>query len=158
MPKFAYQGMDVVLSQDGWSNVHQEPIIASCLHIPGHTFFHEAVDVGATTKDAPYCAELAKAAILSAEEKYGCRVVGFVSDNESKMVRVREILEGWRGKAFITYGCSAHYMNLVQSEASPPSIKAHLVEVQKYFRNHQKVAAKLKNLGGKRPQLPNDTR
>ena len=49
-------------------------------------------------------------------------------------------------------------MNLVQSEASPPSIKAHLVEVQKYFRNHQRAAAKLKNLGGKRPQLPNDTR
>ena len=158
MPKFVYQGMDVVLSQDGWSNVHQEPIIASCLHLPGHTFFHEAVDVGAATKDANYCAELAKAAILSAEEKYGCRVVGFVSDNENKMVRVRELLVEWRGKSFITYGCSAHYMNLVQNEASPPGIKAHLVEVQKFFRNHHKQSAQLKAKGGKRPQLPGDTR
>ena len=153
-----YQGMDVVLSQDGWSNVHQEPIIASCLHLPGHTFFHEAVDVGAATKDANYCAELAKAAILSAEEKYGCRVVGFVSDNENKMVHVRELLVEWRGKSFITYGCSAHYMNLVQNEASPPGIKAHLVEVQKFFRNHHKQSAQLKAKGGKRPQLPGDTR
>ena len=103
-----YQGMDVVLSQDGWSNVHQEPIIASCLHLPGHTFFHEAVDVGAATKDANYCAELAKAAILSAEEKYGCRVVGFVSDNENKMVRVRELLVEWRGKSSPTKFSSLH--------------------------------------------------
>ena len=146
------------MSQDGWSNMHGEAIIATGLHIPGQSFFHDAVDVGDVTKDAEYCVNLAKASISSAEEKYGCRVIGFVSDNENKMIRVRSLLEDWRGKAFITYGCSAHYLNLVQSEATPPAIKAHLVEVQKYFKNHQRPAAKLKNKGGKIPQLPNDTR
>ena len=69
------------------------------------------------------------------------------------MVRVRELLVEWRGKSFITYGCSAHYMNLVQNEASPPGIKAHLVEVQKFFRNHHKQSAQLKAKGGKRPHF-----
>lgn len=114
--------------------------------------------MGDVTKDAEYCASLAKASIESAEEKYGCRVIGFVSDNENKMICVRAILEEWRGKAFITYGCSAHYLNLVQAEATPPAIKNQLMEVQKYFRNHQRPAAQLKRMGGRIPQLPNDTR
>ena len=153
-----HQGKDVVLSQDGWSNIHREPIIASCVHVPGNTFLHDAVDVGDVTKDAEYCADLAKASIESAEEKYGCHVIGFVSDNENKMIRVRAILEEWRGKSFITYGCSAHYLNLVQNEATPPPIKNQLMEVQKYFRNHQRPAAQLKIKGGKIPQLTNETR
>ena len=49
-------------------------------------------------------------------------------------------------------------MNLVQNEASPPGIKAHLVEVQKFFWNHHKQSAQLKEKGGLRPQLPGDTR
>ena len=152
------QGKNVVLSQDGWSNIHREPIIASCLHVPRSSFLHYAEDVGDTTKDAAYCANLAKTSIVNAEEQYGCKVVGFVSDSESKMVRVREILKEWRGEEFITYGCSAHYLNLVQSEVDPPAVAGQIMEVQKFFRNHQKPAAKLSSLGGVIPQLKNDTR
>ena len=152
------QGKEVVMSQDGWSNVNREPIIASCLHVPGHSFLHDAIDVGDVTKDAEYCADLAKKSMESSEEKYGCKVIGFVSDNENKMLRVRSILEEWRGKTFIAYGCSAHYLNLVQAEATPPQVKGQLVEVQKFFRNHQRPAAQLKIKGGKSPQLPNETR
>ena len=119
---------------------------------------HDAVDVGDVTKDAEYCADLAKQSILAAEEKYGCHVIAFVSDSESKMVRVRQILQEWRGKEFMVYGCSAHYVNLVQSTATPTVLKSRLVEIQRFFRNHQRPAAKLKKLGGKIPQLPNDTR
>ena len=145
------------MSQDGWSNIHREPIIATCLHIPGKTFLHDAVDVGDVTKDAEYCANLAKTSIEAAERNYGCIVIGFVSDSESKMVKVREILQEWRGKDFIVYPCSAHYVNLAQSVATPPAIKAHIQDIQKCFQNCQKPAAKLKGLGGKIPQLPNDT-
>jgi hypothetical protein len=152
------EGKNVVLSQDGWSNIHREPIIASCLHVPGRSFLHDAEDVGDTTKDAAYCANLAKTSIVNAEEQYGCKVVGFVSDSESKMVRVREILKEWRREEFITYGCSAHYLNLVQSEVDPPAVAGQIIEVQKFFRNHQKPAAKLSSLGGVIPQLKNDTR
>ena len=83
------------------SNIHKEPIIATCLHVIGKTILHDAVDVGDTTKDAEYCAQLAKDSIKSAEEKYGCKVIAFVSDSENKMVKVREILQEWRGDNFI---------------------------------------------------------
>lgn len=152
------QGKDVVLSQDGWSNQHNEAIIACCLHIPGKTFFHEAKEAKDATKDAEFCTQLAKDAIISAEAKYGCKVIGFVSDSEAKMVKVRENLQAWRGEEFIVYGCSAHYVNLIQTSATPSAVKGHLMEVQKFFRNHQKPAALLKALGGKIPQLPNETR
>ena len=119
---------------------------------------HDAVDVGETTKDAEYCANLAKTSILSAEEKYGCKVIAFVSDSENKMVKVREILQDWRGMLFICYGCSAHAVSLAQESAASPAICAHITEVQKFYRNHQKLQAKLKSDGGKTPQLAGITR
>lgn len=36
----------------------------------------------------------------------------------------------------ITYGCSAHYLNLLEKVVTPQTIMKHVVEVQKYFRNH----------------------
>ena len=156
--KSRLEGKNVVLSQDGWSNIHRQPIIASCIHILGKTFLHDAVDVKDEKKDAKYCAELAKKSILEAEEKYACRVIAFVSDNEAKMVKVREILQEWRGNSFMVYGCGAHYVNLMQSNATPPPIKSCIKHIQKFFRNHHSPAAKLKKLGGRIPQLPNETR
>ena len=61
----------------------------------------------------------------------------------------------------IVYGCAAHYLNLVDNafnSGEVAQIKSHIVEVQKYFRNHQKPAGLLKENGGVIPQIPNDTR
>ena len=121
------------------------------------TFLNDAKEVGSATKTAEFCADLAKKAIISAEEKYGCTVIGFVSDNEAKMVKVRDILTGWRC-GLVVIGCSSHFLNLVSTAATPAQFKAHVVEVQKYFRSHHRVHALLKEQGGKEPQLPNDTR
>lgn len=85
-------GRKVVISQDGWSNLHNQPIIATALHFPGKSLFLDAVDVGAEVKSAEYCFTLIKNSIESVEKKYGCTVVGFVSDNENKMVKVRQKL------------------------------------------------------------------
>ncbi|MEL7307755.1 MAG: hAT transposon family protein, partial [Pseudomonadota bacterium] len=82
---------------------------------------------------------------------------GFVTDNENKIKKLRQLLGEWRPELLI-YGCSAHYLNLVENEATPSAAKNHIVEVQKYFRTHQKEAALLKEAGGKSPQLPNNTR
>ena len=57
----------VVLSQDGWSNVHNEPIIGTCLHLPRKSIFFEATDVGAHVKNADYCFELAKSSIVAGD-------------------------------------------------------------------------------------------
>jgi hypothetical protein len=42
------------------------------------------MDVGDVTKDAEYCVNLAKNSTLAVEEKYGCEIIAFVSDSESK--------------------------------------------------------------------------
>ena len=65
-------GKKVVISQDGWSNLHNQPIIATALHYPGKSLFLDAVDVGAEAKRAEYCFDLIKNSIETVEEKYQC--------------------------------------------------------------------------------------
>ena len=40
----------------------------------------------------------------------------------------------------IFYGCSAHWMNLLPHDICPVSIIKHVIEIQKYFRNHHQPA------------------
>ena len=151
-------GKDVVLVQDGWSNVHNQPVIGSCLHTGDASFFVGAIDTGANKKTAQYIAQLADEEIKRCEKEYGCKVVGFVSDNEAKMVAMRRILEEHR-PGFVTLGCAAHFINLALQEISPKPLIGQIVEVQKYFRNHHLPAAWLEEKPTSvKPQLPNDTR
>ena len=151
-------GKDVVLVQDGWSNVHNQPVIGSCLHTGEASFFVGTIDTGANKKTAQYIVQIADEEINRCEKEYGCNVVGFISDNEAKMVAMRRMLEE-RRPGFVTLGCAAHYINLALQEISPKPLIAQIVEVQKYFRNHHLPAAWLaEKPTSAKPQLPNDTR
>lgn len=77
--------------QDGWSDTHRHPVIAATLHCDNETFPLDFLPTGSNPKTAAYCTELAKDSIKKAEEAYGCVVIGFVSDNEPKMRKVREV-------------------------------------------------------------------
>ena len=44
-------GKSGTLIQDGWSNVHNDPIVATSLQVEGKTFFLDSVDTGAMTKN-----------------------------------------------------------------------------------------------------------
>ena len=68
-----------------------------------------------------------------------------------------QMLVEWRPH-IIAYGCSAHYLNLVESTATRTQIMAAIKDVHKYFRDHHRPAAWLKEKKGLLPQLPNDTR
>jgi hypothetical protein len=133
------------------------PIIASSLTVPGKTFPFDFIGPGAEKKTAEFCFNLAKDSIERAEKEYNCEVVGFVSDNEPKMKAVRALLVKWRPH-LIVYGCSAHYLNLVESNATPSSIMASIVSVNKFFQDHHQPMQMLKAKGGLMPQLPNQTR
>jgi len=53
------------------------------------------------------------------------------------MVRMKELLKEEFPK-ILTYGCSAHHMNLLEKDVCNATIMKQIVEVQKYFRNiHQ---------------------
>lgn len=58
----------------------------------------------------------------------------------------------------LTYGCSAHYMNLAEKEAGTNAIVKHIIKDQKHFRNVHQARGWLEEKGGLVPQLPNDTR
>lgn len=58
----------------------------------------------------------------------------------------------------LTYGCSSHYLNLLEKEVTPNSVLKHIVEIQKFFKYHHQPHGWLKEKEGKLPQLPNDTR
>nr|XP_047131912.1 uncharacterized protein LOC124810984 [Hydra vulgaris] len=73
------------------------------------------------------------------------------------MKKMKEILKE-EYPLLLTYGCSAHYLNLVEKQVTP-SFLAHLIEVNKYFRNHHQPRGwLLDDRNGVMPQLPNDTR
>ena len=68
------KGKEVTLIQDGWSNVHNQPIIASCLHDGTKSYFVRSVDTGSEKKTADYCTKIAEEEIKFVEEEYNCKV------------------------------------------------------------------------------------
>lgn len=63
------------------------------------------------------------------------QVFAVCTDSENKMIKMKELLTE-KYPNLITYGCSAHYLNLVEKEVTPRTLMKHIIEVQKYFRNH----------------------
>ena len=152
-----FEGKYGVVSQDGWSDIHAWPVIASCLIVDGQVVPLDFEDPGPERKTAEVCADYAKNSILRAEEKFKVEIVAFVSDNEAKMVKTRQELRAWR-PGLIVLGCNSHYLNLVESTATPHQILSRIVSINRAFREHHALSSRLKVLGGRIPQLPNKTR
>ena len=149
---------EVTLIEDGWSNVHNDPVTASCVHVNGKSFFVKATDNGSAKKTAQYCKDQCEATIQEVEQKYGCKVCSIVTDNEKKMERMKKKLQQ-DDDQLIVYGCSSHWLNLLGQQLTPSLIMKHVVEVNKYFRNHHQPAAWLKEVSDTvKPQLPGETR
>src|SRR5215813_14277847 len=53
-------GKSVTLMQDGWSNIHNEPVIANSIHCNGKSVFISAIDCGSNKKTSEYCTNLAR--------------------------------------------------------------------------------------------------
>lgn len=161
------QGKSVTLIQDGWSAIHNDPVIASCVSDGQCAYFLSSVDTEMNHKTTEYCLKLATEAIEEAQQKYGCIVKSFVSDNEAKMKKMRQQLQDTYSKNqefhFIVYGCASHYLNLLGEDiCKTPNINSilkQITEVSKYFRNHHVAKGYLSSMKGSRiPQIPATTR
>lgn len=108
-------------------------------------------------KNAEFCSDFAETAIKEIQEKFGKDIFAVCSDNERKMIAMRNNLKS-NHPELLTYGCSSHMLNLCAKDITPPNIMKHIIEVQKYFRNKHNAHGWLKNKDGMMPQLPNDTR
>ena len=91
--KSGLKGKDGVLVQDGWSDIHNCPVIASSLHVEGKSYFMSATETGTNKKTAQYCTSVATEAIKEVKELYECKITGVVTDNEKKMQVMRTNLQ-----------------------------------------------------------------
>ncbi|XP_053169546.1 double zinc ribbon and ankyrin repeat-containing protein 1 isoform X2 [Hemicordylus capensis] len=156
----ALEGRIVNLSIDGWSNVHNDPIVCACITTEeGKVFLAQTIDTSGNAHTAEYLQELAVKAIITREQKFKCLVRSLVTDNAANVSKMRRNLEEQEGNTkLITYGCSAHLLHLLAKDLSVLEIKTNVVEIAKYFCNNHFAAAALKRMGGTKLTLPQDVR
>lgn len=145
------------LMLDGWSNTSNDSIIAVSIHTGKSTHLLDAIDCGSQKKTAEFCAEIAEKAISELKQRYDKNIFAVCCDNENKMKKFRDIITE-KHPHILAFGCSAHYMNLVAKEITPKSLMKYVVEIQKFFRNHNRPHGWLIEKKGHKPQLPNETR
>jgi Protein of unknown function (DUF 659) len=151
------QGKMVTLLQDGWSTLHRFPVIAHSVSTGTKNYFENAVSTGADKKTAAYCGDLLTDTMNSIQEKYGCIVIGVVTDNCNAMEAMRRKISQSHPELYV-YGCNSHLLNLVGKDLTPEEVRSKVVKVQNHFRNHEFESSRLKELMGLRPSIPGDTR
>lgn len=117
----------------------------------------DAICTRMNKKDNVYCQELLEKQIIEITTVYHGKVVGVVTDNESKMELMRTNLQKKYPHLYV-YGCNSHLLNLVGVKLTPAELKDRIVKVQSYFRSHTFEGQALKAMSGLRPVLPGDTR
>lgn len=152
-------GRTVNMSIDGWSNVHNEPVVCATITTEeGQAFLYETIDTSGQPHTSEYLTEICCDLISSCESQYGCNVKSFVTDNAANMAGMRNSIEEKIESKIITYGCSAHILNLLCKDLEIKNIKENVVQVVKYFRNNHLASTKFKQASGKTLVMPSDVR
>lgn len=82
-------------------------------------------------------------------EEYNCKVTSIVTDNAANVTKMRrDLFEELDRKDIITYGCSAHMLNLLAHDIEVPGINGNIKKICKYFRNVHFASAKFRKAGG----------
>ncbi|XP_045105389.1 uncharacterized protein LOC123500868 [Portunus trituberculatus] len=112
------EGKTVCMSLDGWTNVSNEPVI--CASVTVHTsentssvYLVDTIDTSGHPHTSDYLKGIATRSIETAEHKYKCKVGSFVTDNAANVAKMRSELLKDDEYNLISYGCSAHILNLL---------------------------------------------
>ncbi|XP_045463819.1 uncharacterized protein LOC123673377 [Harmonia axyridis] len=90
-------------------------------------------------------------------EEYNCKVTSIVTDNAANVTKMRrDLFEELDRKDVITYGCSAHMLNLLAHDIEVPGINGNIKKICKYFRNVHFASAKFRKAGDSALVLPQD--
>ncbi|GFT38679.1 uncharacterized protein NPIL_229751 [Nephila pilipes] len=111
------KGKEGTLVIDGWSNIHNEPIIVSYIQVTEESYLVDVENTGTTKKSEGFlykkCSD-----IFLITKKYDCQVQSIVTDNAKNMEKMRRELEQkFENSTLITYGCGAHWLNLLGLQA-----------------------------------------
>ena len=116
--------------------MRNDPVIAHSIHTGMQSYLFHVVNCGSEKKTVEICRELAYILIKEIKEKYKVDVFAICSDKiENKIKTLRKLIEN-DYPHILTHGCSAHFLNLLESVVTLKNIIKHIVEVQKYFRNY----------------------
>ena len=80
----------LIISQDGWSSVQNDPIIAHTVFSGNSSFLYNLENTGKNKKSAEYCFELLQNVINEITHQYDKKVFAVCTDNENKMVKMRQ--------------------------------------------------------------------
>ncbi|CAG9814586.1 unnamed protein product [Phaedon cochleariae] len=142
------EGQVVSMSLDGWSNIHNEPIVCcSIMTQSGDSYLVSTLDTSGHPHTAEYLKEVATDAIQKTEETFGVKVRSFITDNTGNVLKMRKELI--KDVDIIHYGCSAHILNLLAEDLDIPGVTEHILKAIKYFRNKHLPAAFYKEMRGK---------
>ena len=151
------EGKTVTMELDGWSNIHNEPIVCcSVTTRNGDTFLTSTIDTQDERHTADNLEVIAEKAIKEAEESLGCRVESFVTDNAANMKKMRSQLK--ESYSIIAYPCSAHIADRLAKDVDSSAVKSDIVAIHKYFRNHHLPNSWYKQAGGKALPIPCEVR
>ena len=151
------EGQVVSMSLDGWSNIHNEPIVCcSIMTQSGDSYLMSTIDTSGHPHTAEYLKEVAIDAIQKTEKTFNVKVRSFVTDNTGNVSKMRKELI--KDIDIIHYGCSAHILNLLAQDLNIPGVTEHILKVIKYFRNKHLPAAFYKEMKGKKLVMPQEVR
>jgi len=141
------------MALDGWSNVHNEPIVCITVTILEDKSVHIVHTISSedNSHGSEYMMSLTIEGIKKCAE-IGCKVKSFVTDNARNMVKMRQDLASYDDPLLsniITYGYSAHILQLLAKDIHISDMYGHVKQIIKYFRNVHFVQAKYKQAGGK---------
>jgi hypothetical protein len=152
-------GQTVNLSIDGWSNVHNEPVLCTVItSSTGENYLVDTIDTSGHPHTSVYLAEVTRNSLKKCEEEFKCVVRSLVTDNAANVKGMRAQLETEQDLNLITYGCSAHLLNLLAEDINIANVKEQIVYIMKYFRNNHLAGAKYKEAGGSALTLPQEVR
>lgn len=156
-------GETVTMSLDGWSNVHNEPLICTSVikmsgDGDGDSFLTSTIDTSEHSHTAEYLCSVAKQSIIDCQEKFNVKVRSFVTDNAANVKKMRDELTKSEKFDIIYYGCSAHILNLLAKDLQLPKVGKNVIKIIKYFRNTHLPNAWYKAYGGKQLVIPQTVR
>lgn len=159
--KALLSGKEVTLSLDGWSNIHNEPLVCmAATTASGESYLIDCVDTKDNSHTAEYLESIAKDAIKKGVEKFKFKVCGFVTDNTGNVKKLRANLQEDQNdfKDVLMFGCGAHMLNLLAKDLKINNVVDKVVNVVKYFRNRHLPNAWLREKSGTRLILPTEVR
>lgn len=121
----------------------------------GEFYLYVTMDTSEHPHNAEYLSEIVGNLIKSCANEYNCTVTSFITDNAANMNKMeKEMKKNDDDIDFITFGYSAHLMNLLTRDLEFSEIK--IVQLIKYFKNNHQTNAKYKQDGCRAFVLPSD--